>query len=150
MNDLSHHEVRVNGYSLLSWSAIWSENVKFDQYGVLIHVLASLTFLAPMEITATRLRENVVEHFYTKEPNLLAIRQFLTTDPKRHLSTLSRSEKFVAGRQAKRFRLSPDGTLQRSIDNCQWFIYPETNDAKQEILMETHKYPGKRINLIVY
>jgi hypothetical protein len=103
-----------------------------------------------MEITATTLGENVIEHFYTKEPNLPAIRQFLSTDRKRHLSTLSRSEKVVTGRQAKRFRLSPDGTLQRSMDNSQWFIYPETNDAKQEILMETHKYPGRRINLIVY
>jgi hypothetical protein len=81
------------------------------QHGVLIHSLTSVTFLAPMEITAATLGENVVEHFYTKEPNLPAIRQFLSTDCKRHLSTLSRSEKVVAGRQAKRFRLSADGTL---------------------------------------
>jgi hypothetical protein len=96
------------------------------------------------------LKDNVVEHFYTKEPDLPAIRQLLSTDRKQHQSTLSRSEKVVAGRQAKRFCLSPDGTLQRSIDNAQWFIYPETNDAKQEILMETHKYPDRRIDFIVY
>jgi len=104
-------------------------------------------FLAPIEVTAATnfaksSDEDAIDRFYKKEPNVVEIRQYLSTDRKRHLTTLSRSEKVVVGRQAKRFRLSPDGSLQCSEDGTRWLIYPDTSEARQQILSDMHRYSG--------